>query len=85
MDERQSDGDLTSIESRAWEFVAHVEWLTSTTPNREDAFDLVFGLSGVYVKLFPTLDDRLALRELQRPGTIHNGGMPQCNTSLIKR
>lgn len=64
MDERQSDGDLASIESRASEFLARVEWLTSTTPNREDAFDLIFGLSGVYVRLFPTLEDRLALREL---------------------
>lgn len=64
MDERRSDGNVASIDARAKEFLAHVERLASTTSSREDAFDIVFGLGGSYVTLFPTMDDRLAFREL---------------------
>lgn len=63
MDGDRSHGDLASIKSRAREFLAQVEWLTSTTPTREDAVQLIFGPGGPYTDLFPTMDDRLALRE----------------------
>jgi hypothetical protein len=58
------------IEARASEFVVEAEWLISASSNREDAFELVFGLGGPYMSLFPSLDDRLALRELPARGHV---------------
>ena len=92
MDGEKSPGDRASIESRAREFLSQVEWLTSATPSREDAFQLIFGPGGPYIDLFPTMDDRLALRDctargmvfaiLSRlPSQVHRSATADCRTA----
>lgn len=53
-----------SIQARSAEFLTQAKLLTARTSSREDALQLIFGLDGPYRTLFPTIDDRLALRDL---------------------
>jgi len=62
--ERQFGEEVPTIEARAAQLLAHAEWMTNLVEDRTEAFLGIFGLGGSYVTLFPTMDDRLALRDL---------------------
>jgi hypothetical protein len=70
MNRSEAHGGSRNIEARASEFIAQAEWLISASLNREDAFELIFGLGGPYMSLFPSIDDRLALRDLPARGHV---------------
>lgn len=54
----------STIEARATQLLAHAEWMANSGQDRTAVFWGIFGLRGSYVTLFPTMDDRLALRDL---------------------
>lgn len=49
---------------RAQQFLRHVAQVASIAGDREAAFQAVFGYRGLYLRMFPTLDDRMAFRDL---------------------
>ena len=70
MDRWESHGGSNTIEARAAAFIEKAEWLISNAPSREDAYELIFGIGGPYMTLFPSIDDRLALRDLPARGRV---------------
>ena len=63
MDTNQMPGPST-IQARSKEFLTQAKLLTARTSSREDALQLIFGPGVPYLTLFPTTDERLALRDL---------------------
>lgn len=49
---------------RAEQFLELVEQRTVLTDNREAAFTAVFGHRGLYISELPTLDERMAFRDV---------------------
>lgn len=56
--------DESNIDDRARRFLERVERLAANTGDRETAFNAVFGHRGLYVSAFPTMEDRMAFRDV---------------------
>jgi hypothetical protein len=55
----------TSTGYRANQFLQQVEVLTLSAEDRQTAFNGIFGLGGLYVTSFPTMEERLAFRDVR--------------------
>ena len=64
MERMPLDEPASTIEARAAQLLVTAERMTTSGHNRKEAFWGIFGVGGAYVTLFPTMEDRLALREL---------------------
>lgn len=61
---RPNEVATPELADRAQQFINHVAQVVSIAGDREAAFQAVFGYGGLYLRMFPTLDDRLALRDI---------------------
>jgi hypothetical protein len=61
---KQGDVHEADFSDRADQFLELVEQLTKITDNREAAFAAVFGYRGLYITELPTLDERMAFRDV---------------------
>jgi hypothetical protein len=52
--------------ARAQQLLEQVEAIAATMPGREAAFHGIFGPGGLYVTALPTLEDRMAFRDVPR-------------------
>ena len=50
--------------NRAERFIELAERVTTLTDNREVIFAAIFGHRGLYINEFPTLDERMAFRDV---------------------